>query len=451
MGGLGHHAAVEESKMKRAALCLILLSVHSPLVMAGAAEASWMLGREPVTYALDNGMCVILQRDEAAPITVMQLLVRSGDRDDPPGLCGLAYLTARLCLEIPDQTGLQQMMDHGSSFSLAVGGDYSLVTVRSLSRFLDPTLAVLAAMLGDPLFSDLRVDGVKRWMRLMQKMEVDDPVAFMRKAVASSFYAMPAYGAARFGDEESLARIGRKDIQSFFRLHYLAGNMVLVVVSDLDEADIKPLIARQLGRIPSGQRPPFRPVGLRHPGQPGMDVERQAAQALVSFSMPLPEPTTDSYVMVSLLETWLGKGIGSRLWSLRSQKELAYSITAEVQPNREAMLLSVFLKTGEQRRAEARAQLRSLLKAACKEGASQAELAAAKAFARADFWRENETRERRAAFLAFLEGSGLSYRLAGDLVARFEQVGLEEFNGFLRKWLDPERWFSLNIGPAAAE
>ncbi len=437
--------------MKRAVLCLMLLSVHAPPVMAGAAEASWLLGREPVTYALDNGLRVILQQDGAAPITVMQLLVRSGDRDDPPGLSGLAYLTARLCLEIPDQTRLQQLMDHGSSFSLAVGGDYSLVTVRSLSRFLDPTLAVLAVMMGDPLFSDLRIDGIKRLMRLLQKMEADDPVAFMRKVVASSFYAMAAYGAARFGDEGSLTRIDRKDIQSFFRLHYPAGNMVLVVVSDLDKAEIMPLIARQMGRIPAGQRPPSRPVGLRRPGQPAMDVERQAAQALVSFSMPLPELTADNYVMASLLETWLGKGIGSRLWSLRSQKDLAYGLTAEVQPNREAMLLSVFLKTGEQRRAEAQAQLRLLLKSACEEGVSQAELAAAKAYMRADFWRDNETRERRAGFLAFLEGCGLSFRLAGDFVARLDRIGLEEFNGFLRTWLAPERWFALSIGPPLSE
>ncbi len=130
---------------------------------------------------------MILQRDEAAPITVVQLLVRGGDRDDPPGMPGLAYLTGRLCLEITDQAKLQQLMDLGSTFSLAVGGDYSLVTIRSLSRHLDPTLAVLAAMMTEPLISDLRVDGIKELMRHLQKMEADDPVSLMRKTAGRVF------------------------------------------------------------------------------------------------------------------------------------------------------------------------------------------------------------------------------------------------------------------------
>lgn len=95
-----------------------------------SAAAGWALGAEPVAFTLDNGLSVVLQRDEAAPITVVQLLVRCGDRDDPPGKQGLAYLTARLCLEITDSSKLQQLMDLGSSYSLEVAGGHSLFTIR---------------------------------------------------------------------------------------------------------------------------------------------------------------------------------------------------------------------------------------------------------------------------------------------------------------------------------
>ncbi len=73
------------------------------------------------------------------------------------------------------------------------------------------------------------------------------------------------------------------------------------------------------------------------------------------------------------------------------------------------------MQTDARRRAEAQAELERLLREAVAGGIGAAELEAAKAYARADFWRDNETRERRAATLAFLEGSGLSYRLAGEL------------------------------------
>jgi zinc protease len=438
--------------MKTAALFgLVLLLAFLPAAGSGSAEASWRLGREPRAFTLDNGLTVILQKDETAPITVAQLLVRGGDRDDPPGLSGLAYLAARLSLEITEQSRLQQLMDLGSSFSLSLGGDYSLVTVRSLSRHLDTTLAVLVSMISEPLISDLRIDGVKDLMRHLQKMEVDDPGSFMRKTLAAVFYDAAAYGAASFGDEASLARIGKKDIQSFFRGHYVAGNMAVVVISDLDEAEIRPLLARRLGGIAAGESPPFRPVPLRRPPQPAQAVERQTAQTLVSLAVALPELNARNYVLASLLENWLGKGIGSRLWRLRSRGSLAYGLNAELQPNREAMLLSVSLKTDVRRSAEARAELERLMREVAAAGIDAAELAAAKTYAQADFWRENETRERRAATLAFLEGSGLSHRLGGSFAQRLDEIGLEEFNDFLRTWLAPQRWFFLRIGPAAEQ
>ncbi|MBU4268100.1 MAG: insulinase family protein [Acidobacteria bacterium] len=414
-----------------------------------AQEIPWKLGHEPGAYALANGLSVILQKDDAAAITSVQLLMRGGDRDDPPGLSGLAYLTARLSLEIPDQSKLQQLMDFGSSFSLAVGGDYTLLTVRSLSRHLDATLAIISAILVQPLFSDMRIAAVKELMLHLQKREMDDPTSLMRLTLARTFFANSAYGAARFGNETSLAEIGKKDIQAFFRSHYVAGNMTAVVISDLDADIIKPILARHLGVIPAGPRLPFTPVGLRQLQGQRLTLERQAAQAHVSLSVLLPEATADHFLMAALLETWLGKGIGSRLWSLRSRGDLAYGLNAELKPNREAMLLSVYLQTDNRRSPQALTELMQLIQTVHDTGSSEAELAAAKAYARADFWRENETREHRAATLAFLEGSGLSYHLAGDFSERLEKISLEEFNRALRAWLAPERWFILLIGQAA--
>jgi predicted Zn-dependent peptidase len=225
--------------------------------------------------------------------------------------------------------------------------------------------------------------------------------------------------------------------------------MVAVIISDLDEERLKPLITRRLGRFPAGGRPPSRPLPPRRPPPAALVVERQTAQTLVSLSVLLPELNADNFLLAALLESWLGKGIGSRLWPLRSRGSLAYGLHAELQPNRDAMQLNVYLKTEARRSAEAQAELERLLAAIGRDGCDAAGLESAKAYAKADFWRENEGRERRAATMAFLEGAGLSWRLAGEFAERLEKLGLEEFNAFLRAWLAPERWFSLRIGPEA--
>ncbi len=417
-------------------------------LLAPAADG-WALGSEPASFVLDNGLEVVLQRDGSAPITVVQLLVRGGDGDDPPGLPGLAYLTARLSLEVTDGGKLQQLIDMGSSFSLDVGGDYALITIRALSRHLDDTLAVLAAMVSEPLFTDLRIGAIKEHMDFLRQLEEDDPVDLMRKTVAASFYDRPACGAARYGTEESLGRLGRRDVQAFHRGRYVGGNMTAFVASDRTPEELRPLLGRRLGRFAAGPRAEPLPLAPARLAQAETALERKTAQALVSVSASLPPLSEANFPLAWLLESWLGKGSGSRLWRLRGRGGLAYGLNAELRPHRRGMLLSAYVLTGAARRAEARAELARLLREAGAEGIGAAELEAAKAFARAEFRRSAETRERRAALLALFEGAGLSWRLAGNFEERLQGIGLDEFNAFLRAALAPERWLQLDIGPAA--
>ncbi len=434
--------------MSRRLAALAALLAASGL-LAPAADAGWALGSEPASFVLDNGMEVVLQRDGSAPITVVQLLVRGGDGDDPAGLNGLAYLASRLSLEVTDGDKLQQLIDMGSSFSLDVGGDYALITIRSLSRHLNETLAVLTAMVSEPLFSDLRVGGIKEHMEFLRKLEEDDPVDLMRKTVAASFYDRPACGAARYGTKESLGRLGRRDVQAFHRGRYVGGNMAAFVVSDLAAEELRPLLARPLGRFAAGPRAEPLPLAPARPAQAEMALERKTAQALVSVSTPLPPLSDANFPLAWLLESWLGKGSGSRLWRLRGRNGLAYGLNAELRPHRRGMLLSAYVLSGANRRAEARAELAQLLREAAANGAGAAELESAKAFACAEFRRAGETRERRAALLALFEGCGVSWRRAGDFEARLRGIGLDEFNDFLKAALAPERWLQLDIGPAA--
>jgi predicted Zn-dependent peptidase len=428
-------------------LVLCLLGIATFRIGAGAQDGKWQLGREPHCFVLENGLTVVLQYDDAAANSVVQLFIRGGSRDDPPANSGLAYLTMRLALEIPDQTKLQQLMDFGSSFSLHVGEDYSLITLRALSRHLEPMLAILTTIFNQPLFSGLRIDGIKEMMLHLQKRETDDPAELMRALTARNFFGASGYGAKLFGEEASLAAITKKDIQAFFNTHFVAVNMVAVIISDLDEDLIKPLLVRFLGRLPAGQKLLPGPLQAGKSAQPALTITRQSAQTHIACAVLLPELTAENFLLASLLETWLGKGIGCKLWPLRDKSDLTYGVNAEVLPQKDAMFLSVYLKTEYRHADDAQKNLLQILQTVYENGISEDELSTARAYTQADFWRENETRERRAATMAFMEGMGLSYRLAGDFNMRLGAIKQDKLNRFIRDWLAPERWFILRIGP----
>jgi zinc protease len=433
--------------MKRGKLSLLCLLGIMALAAAGAAQdGPWRLGPEPRRFVLGNGLTVLFQTDAAAANSVVQMFVRGGSRDDAPGAGGLAFLTMRLALEIPDQTKLQQLMDFGSSFSLHVGEDYSLITIRTLSGHLAPTLEILTDIMTEPLFSSIRIDAIKAQMRHLQKRATDEPNELMRTLTARNFFGVNGYGAGLFGDEASLGAISKKDVQAFFDGHFTAANMTAVIVSDLDDATLRPLLGRFLGRFPAGQKAISPPLLAGRAAQAAMTVTRQSSQTHIACAALLPGLSADNFLMATLLETWLGRGIGCKLWPLREQSDLTYGVNADVQPLKDSMLLSVYLKTGNGRADEAQRRLLQILKAVHDIGISEAELAAAKAYAQSDFWRDNETRERRAATMAFMEGMGLSCGLAGDFNRRLGAIELDAFNRFIRESLAPECWFVLRIG-----
>ncbi len=434
--------------MKSGKLTLFcFLGIFTLAVDVRAQGGPWQLGREPHRFILENGLTVILQNDDAAANSVVQLFIRGGSRDDPAARSGLAYLTMRLALEIPDQTKLRQLVDFGSSFSLHVGEDYSLITIRALSRHLQPTLEILTAMFLEPLFSSLRIDGIKAQMLHLQKRATDEPNELMRTLTASNFFGDGGYGGRLFGDKLSLAAISKKDIQAFFDSHFVAANMVAVIISDMNDASLKPLLTDFLGRLPAGQKWLSLPMPAGKAARTSMSVSRQSSQTHLACAALLPELSEENLLVVQLLQTWLGKGIGCKLWPLRDQCDLTYGVNADVLPQKEAMLLNIYLKTGYQRADEAEKSLLHILHEVYENGISEAELSASKVYAQADFWRENETRERRAATLAFMEGMGLSYRLAGNFAARLGAVTRDQMNRFIRNWLAPQSWFFLRIGP----
>ena len=427
----------------RCSMCLFVLTG-----VIWGQDGQWQLGREPQRLILANGLTVITQTDDSCANSVVQLFVRGGSRDDPGAAgSGLAYLTMRLALEIPDQTKLRQLMEFGSSFSLHVSEDYSLITIRTLTRHLQPTLEILTTIFCNPLFSGLRIDGVKEQMRHLQKQETDDPASLMRALSLENFFGNSGYGARLFGDEASLATIGKKAIQEFFNAHFVAANMVAVIISDLDANSLSPMLDRFLGSLPAGRKLPPRPPQEGKEVRPIVTVAYQSAQTLVAYAVLLPALDTENFVLASLLESWLGKGIGCRLWPLREQSDLTYGVNADVLPLQDAMLLTVYLRTGSGRADEAQKNLLQILNALYENGVGEKELSTSRAYAQADFWRENENRERRAATLAFMEGMGLSYRLGCDFHARLGAVQPERLNRFIREWLVPARWLCLRIGP----
>ncbi len=398
---------------------------------------------------LDGGLRIILDRDESSETTVVKILVKGGRLAEPEGKTGLSFLTTRLAVEIPDDEKARALLGMASAIEVTSQADFSLITLGCLSSNLDPTLRILAKIISDPLFTGFRIDAIKEFMRHRSRLEQDDSAVAGHLECLKAFFATPGYAGSIYGQDQTIKTIKGREISEFYRRYFRTGNMIVAISSNLAEEELIPLIERFLAGLAKGDGQAENEVAVRRPSERTVFLRRETRQSYVSLAYPLPAISGRGYALACLLESILGKGPGSRLWTLRADEQLAYNVNCRATLMAFGGILEAYLETDANKMEKARTELKSLLAALAENGIDHQELEMAKSVCRANFLRDNETKEGRISTLAVFEALGLGCEYFNDFQAEIKVVEVEEMNAFLRSVLDVDKAFEVVIGPEA--
>lgn len=395
---------------------------------------------------LKNGLTLIYQIDESSAITALHILFRGGKKSAPPGKRGLSYLTTRLAVEIPDRGKVQALMRLASRTSLSSKGDYTFIKIACLSEALEDTLKIMSKIMTDPLFSGLRINWIKELMLNIKKTEEDNPLNVAHNAHLETLLAEKNYGGSVFGTEDSLKEIAKKDIVNFYNNYFRGGNMIATVSSDLEEKELLKICTKYLKEFPEGTPPQSKPESFSRKEDRKIFIEKETKQSVVSLAFPLPKLTTRNFTLAFLLETLLGKGVGSKLWSLRSKEKLAYNVDSRATPMIEGGILEAYLETDNKKKETAMEALKKVLDELFEEGVTEEELEVTKIQSKAIFLRDNETKEAKTLNLAAFEALGLGYEFLNTFSKEIETITLEEINAYIKDVLNPEKGMEVIVG-----
>ncbi|MBM3297656.1 MAG: insulinase family protein, partial [Candidatus Aminicenantes bacterium] len=389
--------------------------------------------------APDSGWTAIYQRDGSSALTSICLLLRGGKRAEPPGREGSAYLTARLMLEIPDDRSARRLMVQASPLSAGSHGDFCLIEVETLSAHLEETLKILSRPLHNPLFSDIRLEALKRYMGHLRMRETDASVSLARSLLLGSFFGPRGYGASSYGTEDSLKKIRGRDLQDLYESWYGAENIVLAVVTDRGEEEVGSLLRAHF-KPPrrGGPTEPRTPIPSPAPATELSDT-RDTLQSLVGAAYLLPGASPKIFALASLAESLIGKGVSSRLWRLRQEGLLAYNILCNYLPFRDAGILETCLETDNDKLEAAADAFQAVLADVSTEGTDARELEAARLIALTEFLRDNEAKSSRARNMAVYEALGLGHDFLEAVPSLLAAVTPEEMNAFLAERLSPDK------------
>ena len=415
------------------------------LIVALALGAGPVRPDEPSSIrrtTLPNGITLITQRDTSAAVTVLEILSKGGKKSEPARKDGLAYLTTRLALEIPDQTKAQELTERASQWGTTLKGDYTVIHLESLTEHFEATLDVFLEILKDPLFTGIRIDRVRDYMNAQRKVEADDNVTAAHLAHMGLWFGPAGYAGSMFGEEAALKKLRSRDVEAYFNAYFAPDNLILVAISDLEEPKLGALLAGAFGPLRAAanavRTPPAAPAPEAAPGPP-LVLARESKQVCVSMGFGLPPLAAKTYALDRIFEYLLGKGPGSRLWPLRADERLAYTVSAQATLHRDGGLLEAYLETDPAKRDVALASLRKALETLWREGVGPDELAETKAILTSEFLRTNETRDRRTGMLGYFEAVGLGADYFEAFPTAVEAVTVEEINAYIKSAGDPAK------------
>jgi zinc protease len=213
---------------------------------------------------LPNGVALYLVPRRAGTVA-LSVVTRAGGSSCKAGQSGLAALTLRVMTEATkSKAGLalaEATEDLGASLDFDTGRDGSSVSIEVLPGDVDQGLALLAEVVVSPRFAPDDVTRVKKQWLDSLVAERQEPTRLSSLAGMRALLGGTT-GAPVRGSVPDVERLTAGDLIRFHRQHYVAGNLAVVAVGDLDMARLTALATAHLGALPKAEPPPSPPLAL---------------------------------------------------------------------------------------------------------------------------------------------------------------------------------------------
>jgi zinc protease len=405
-------------------------------------------------FALANGLKVRLVERHRLPIVALHLVVDAGGMHDPAALPGVASFTGAMLTEGGTRTrSATQISDEvgflGGTITSGAGQDSASVSGSSLSRHLPKLLEIFADLTMNPVFPERDFRRVQDQRKVTLLQQRDQPQTVATKAFTGVFWGTGSpYAHYVLGTEESVARTGPKDLARHHARFWRPENAELVVVGDVTEETLRPILDRTLGSWKKGTASPrLKGTEVAAPHRTLLLEKAGAPQSALLLGMPGLERASAEYVPATVLFQILGGGTSSRLFrNLREEKGYTYGLGAGADARR---LAGVSVVRGNVKAEVTGPALKEILKELermRKEPVPEAELADAKAALVRSLPADFATLGGVAGRVAELVMYGLPDDYWNGYAEAVEKVTADDVRRVAERVLDPARVTLVIVG-----
>jgi zinc protease len=409
----------------------------------------------PLRNTLRNGVVVLAKESRTTPAVTILVGLRAGAYYDPAGLEGTAALTARVLdrgTENHTETEIADELDgRGASLSVMAGRHQLTISATCLAEDFETIFGLVGEIARRPLFDPREVETRRAELLTAILQDEDDPAAVAVDVLMGRLYPHHPYGRRPRGTQQTVQRITRDDLVTFHRTWFTPVGTTVVVVGDVDTADVMRAASRafESWHTPRSAEPALlsghTDVARNCEVVPMMNkAQADIAYAFVGLRRADPE-----YYAAWVMNNALGQyALGGRLGdSIRERQGMAYYVYSSLDASLAEGPLMIRAGVSAANVDRAITSIDRELTTVGNDGFTAKELDESKSYLVGSIPRQLETNAGIAGFLLSAEFHNLGVHHDQELPELIGVVTLDEVNRVAKRLLDPGRAAIVVAGP----
>jgi len=271
-------------------------------------------------YKLENGLSIILHKDNTNPIINVSVLYHVGSKNEDPARTGFAHFFEHLMFEGSPNIKRGEYM----KIIEAAGGNLNANTNFDRTYYfenLPSNQLELGLYMESERMLQLKIDstGVETQRKVVKEEKKqryeNTPYGTLLEKIFSNAYKVHPYRWIPIGSAQYIDQAKLDEFISFYKKFYVPNNATLTIAGDIDVPKTKELIKKYFSEIPKGKDAIVPPKEV----EPGKTAEvretvyDKVQLQLVAQAYHMPSQGTPDYYALNMLKTLLFGGESSRL------------------------------------------------------------------------------------------------------------------------------------------
>jgi zinc protease len=203
-----------------------------------------------------NGLKVLVKRREGSLTVAAGLFIRGGSRNISANNAGIEALmlgaATEASLNFPREKMRTDLSRMGTVIGSGVNYDYSTLTLVTTRPNFDRSWDMFVDVALRPSLTKDVVEQTRDKMVAALKDDSDDPDTYLQRLQEKVAYAGHPYDNRAEGTIESVSRITAEDLKAYQQKVMETSRLLLVVVGDLDPAQVKARVVTSFGKLARG-------------------------------------------------------------------------------------------------------------------------------------------------------------------------------------------------------